>query len=75
MDGSTGINTGVDPEADRVNSNKFYAYDAANGNVLVSTNGGTLFSNAATGFTAVPGWYLWAAGVRAVFGIRGCLAA
>ena len=41
---STGINTGVDPEADRVNSNKFYAYDATNGNVLVSTNGGTSFS-------------------------------
>ncbi len=68
---STGINTGVDPEADRVNSNKFYAYDAANGNVLVSTNGGASFANAATGFTAVPSWLLWAAGIKAVFGIEG----
>jgi hypothetical protein len=68
---STGINAGVAPEADRVNSNKFYAYDAANGNVLISTNGGVSFSNAATGFGAVPSWNLWTSGIRAVFGIEG----
>jgi hypothetical protein len=68
---STGINVGVAPEADRVNSNKFYAYDAANGNVLISTNGGVSFSNAATGFGAVPNWNLSTSGIRAVFGIEG----
>jgi hypothetical protein len=68
---STGINTGIDPVADRVNSNKFYAYDAANGNVLASTNGGVSFSTTATGFNAVPSWLLWAAGINAVFGIEG----
>lgn len=36
------------PVGDPVNSNKFYAYNSANGAVMVSTNGGSSFSQAST---------------------------
>ncbi|MFD2034678.1 T9SS type A sorting domain-containing protein [Belliella marina] len=36
------------PVADPVNSNKFYAYNPSNGAVMVSSNGGTSFSQAGT---------------------------
>ncbi|QJB39025.1 T9SS type A sorting domain-containing protein [Chitinophaga oryzae] len=36
------------PAGDPVNSNKFYAYNPGNGAVMVSTNGGSSFSQAAT---------------------------
>ena len=40
------------PVGDPVNSNKFYAYNPGNGAVMVSTNGGTSFSQA----ESVAGW-------------------
>ncbi len=68
---STGISSGLAVVSDRVTSTKFYAYDAANGNILVSTNSGASFATAATGFNAVPSYYLWATGIKAIYGIAG----
>ena len=45
----TGLGSGdVRPAADPVNASKFYVYDAADGSVKVSTNGGASFSTAST---------------------------
>jgi hypothetical protein len=44
-----GISTSVRVVADRVNANKFYAFDSANGAVYASTDGGATFSSRATG--------------------------
>jgi hypothetical protein len=56
---ATGVPAGSIVESDRVNANKFYAFNA--GTFYVSTNGGTSFTVASTGlpisgqFKAVPG--------------------
>lgn len=44
------------PVADRVNPLKFYVYDAMNGQVLVSTDGGVPFAVTATGFIRTDGY-------------------
>ena len=69
---SAGVNKGtLKPVADRVNPKKFYAYDAEDGKMLVSTNGGVSFTTAATNLPTVPGWLLWAASVYPVPGVEG----
>jgi hypothetical protein len=61
------------PVADRVNPLKFYVYDALNGQVLVSTNGGASFTIAATGFIHTEGYLVGDAQLGAVFGKEGDL--
>ncbi|MHA6247459.1 xyloglucanase [Pontibacter sp. CAU 1760] len=56
------------PVADRVNSARFYTYDATSGQVLVSSDGGASFSRAASGLPAVPEWQLRRANLKSVFG-------
>ena len=68
---STGVNTGLTPVADRFNPSKFYVYDGANGNVLISTNAGASFSNAFTGLPAIPSYELYAGSIKTVFGKEG----
>ncbi|MFL5729176.1 MAG: T9SS type A sorting domain-containing protein [Cytophagaceae bacterium] len=68
---STGIGTGLEPVSDRVNPLKFYVYDAANGNVLSSTDGGVSFSVKTSGLPTVPSYLLWQTGIRTVFGMEG----
>ncbi|WP_291911931.1 RICIN domain-containing protein [Chitinophaga sp. CB10] len=68
---SSGIPAGLKPVADRVNAQKFYAYDMVNGRVWVSTNGGASFSIQATGLPAVPDYQAWLARIRTVFGVEG----
>ncbi|MBX9853798.1 MAG: T9SS type A sorting domain-containing protein, partial [Cytophagaceae bacterium] len=70
---STGLPAGLEPVADRVNANKFYAYDAQTGQVYVSSNGGATFTAGATGLPTVPGWQLGDANLVAVFGNEGHL--
>jgi xyloglucan-specific exo-beta-1,4-glucanase len=65
---SSGVPAGAAVESDRVNANKFYAFNA--GTFYISTNGGTSFTVAATGlpasaqFKAVAGkeGHIWLAG-------------
>ncbi|SDL20146.1 Por secretion system C-terminal sorting domain-containing protein [Siphonobacter aquaeclarae] len=59
------------PISDRVNSQKFYAYDAVNGRVWVSTNGGASFSIQASGLPTVPDYLAWQTRIRSVFGVEG----
>ncbi|TDN40527.1 T9SS type A sorting domain-containing protein [Hymenobacter sp. UV11] len=61
------------PIADRVNPLKFYVYDAMNGQVLVSTNGGAAFTVATTGFIRTDGYLVGDAQLGAVFGKEGDL--
>ncbi len=61
------------PIADRVNPLKFYVYDALNGQVLVSTDGGASFTVATTGFIHTDGYLVGDAQLRAVFGKEGDL--
>ena len=66
---STGITAGLVPFADRVNPLKFYVYDALNGKVFVSVDGGISFAVKATGLPSVPGYQLSAASINIVTGI------
>jgi hypothetical protein len=68
---ATGISSGQAVTGDKVNSNKFYGYNATTGVFLVSTNGGVSFANAATGLPTLQSWELWLAQTRSVFGIEG----
>ena len=68
---STGISSGQAVVADAVNSNKFYGYNALSGVMLVSTDGGATFSNAATGLPTLQSWELGLGQASAVFGIEG----
>jgi hypothetical protein len=68
---STGISSGQAVVADAVNSNKFYAYNALSGAMLVSTDGGAAFSTTVTGLPALQSWELWMAQASTVFGIEG----
>jgi hypothetical protein len=58
---STGAPAGLRIASDRVNSNKFYGYDAPSGSVFVSTDGGTTFVRGATGLPSDPGDPGWTA--------------
>jgi hypothetical protein len=68
---ATGISSGLASTGDKVNGNKFYSYNASTGVFLVSTNGGSSFSNGAAGLPTLQSWELWMAQARAVFGIEG----
>jgi len=68
---SSGIVSGLTPVADRVNAQKFYAYDGVNGNVYTSTNGGASFTITANGLPVVPSYNIWMANMIAVFGREG----
>ena len=68
---STGVSSGQAVVADAVNNNKFYGYNALSGVMVVSTDGGATFSNAATGLPIHPDWELWVAQASTVFGIEG----
>ena len=70
---STGLGTDLRPVADRVNPNKFYAYDAVNGTVYTSTDGGASFAISATGLPQLPNYDLGSASLKAVFGKEGNL--
>ena len=70
---SAGIVIGMKVVADRVNPKKFYAYDAANGRVFASTDGGASFTIITTGVPTLPGWALGPGSVKAVFGNEGHL--
>jgi hypothetical protein len=59
--------------ADRVNPRKFYAYDAANGIVYASTDGGASFTVATNGVPTVRDWTLIPPSVKTVFGNEGHL--
>ncbi|WP_347158404.1 xyloglucanase [Pontibacter chitinilyticus] len=59
------------PETDRVNAKKVYLYDAEDGKVLVSKDGGASFAAGAGGMKSVPSWQTWAASVKAVPGVEG----
>jgi xyloglucan-specific exo-beta-1,4-glucanase len=48
----TGLPTGMTPVADPVNPNDYYAIDSSTGVLYRSTDGGEMFSEAATGLTA-----------------------
>ncbi len=68
---SGGIPAELKPVSDRVNSQKFYVYDAVNGNVWVSTDGGVSFSVQASGLPTVYGYQAWQTRIRTVFGVEG----
>ncbi len=68
---ATGISNGEAITGDKVNSNKFYGYNASTGVFHVSTNAGVSFSNGATGLPTLQSWELWMAQTCAVFGIEG----
>ncbi|MEO6732012.1 MAG: T9SS type A sorting domain-containing protein [Ferruginibacter sp.] len=70
---SAGTSSGLRIIADRVNTQKFYSYDDAAGNVLVSTNGGAAFSLASSGLPTLPGYNSWQASLKSVFGVEGDL--
>lgn len=63
----------VSPMADRVNPNKFYAYDGVNGRMWVSTDGGKTFSQGVGGLPGVPSWSTQDGNVTAVPGYEGDL--
>lgn len=67
--GSVPVN--LKPISDRVNSQKFYAYDPVNGRIWVTTNGGGAFSIQATGLPTVPSYQTWLTRIRTVFGVEG----
>lgn len=69
----TGLPTGLNPVADRVNSNKFYAYDAVNGKVYYSTNGGVSFTLSSTSLPTLPSYSSNDGVLKAVFGQEGQL--
>lgn len=66
-----GVPANLKPISDRVNSQKFYAYDPVNGRIWVSTNGGSSFSIQATGLPTVPDYQAWLTRIRTVFGSEG----
>ncbi|THU38142.1 exo-alpha-sialidase [Niastella caeni] len=68
---ATGISSGQAVTGDKVNSNKFYGYNATTGICHVSTNGGVSFSDGATGLPLLQSWELWMAQTRSVFGVEG----
>jgi hypothetical protein len=63
----------VSPVADRVNPNKFYAYNSVAGQIWVSIDGGKTFSQGVGGLPGVPDWSLEDGNVTAVLGYEGDL--
>ncbi len=57
--------------SDRVNSNKFYYYDAVAGTLWVSVNKGQTFAAAASGLPVLPGWGYGDGTIASPFGIEG----
>jgi len=70
---SAGLPNDLAPVADRVNSKKFYGYDAVNGAAYVSADGGVHFARTATGLPTFPSYNLSGANLKAVFGQEGNL--
>lgn len=68
-----GMPAGLEIVADRVNSSKFYAADALNGRVWVSTNGGVSFALGATGLPTLPSYLLGDCKIKANFATEGDL--
>lgn len=57
--------------SDRVNPNKFYAYDALSGTILVSEDGGKSFEVTSKSQRSVPEYELQYASIQTVFGHEG----
>jgi hypothetical protein len=70
---SAGLLNDLNPVADRVNPQKFYAYDAIDGLVYASEDGGAHFSLTATGLPTFPSYDLSGSSLKAVFGREGNL--
>ena len=69
---SSGIPAGLKPIADRVNNSTFYAFDAVNGRVYRSTNGGANFTVAnSTLLPALPSYSTGDGDLRTPFGHAG----
>lgn len=68
---ASGLPAGIKPVADRVNPIKFYGYDAGQGKIYRSTDGGITFSVASSGLPTAFSWELWKTGIKAVPGIEG----
>lgn len=66
-----GLPAGLEPVADRVNANKFYAIDWATGNLWASTNGGAAWSTVATGLGTLPSYQAGDASLKAALGKDG----
>ena len=70
---SAGIVAGLKVVADRVNSAKFYAYNAANGTFYTSTNRAISFTVTSGGLPTIPAGATYPGAVKAVFGNEGHL--
>jgi hypothetical protein len=63
----------ISPVADRINAEKFYAYDGINGQLWISSNGGKTFQKGVGNLPAVPSWLPQDGNVNAVSGYEGDL--
>jgi hypothetical protein len=70
---SVGLPNDLEPVADRVNPQKFYAYDAIDGAAYASLDGGAHFSLTQSGLPAFPSYNLSGSSLKAVFGREGNL--
>jgi len=75
-DGSTWTACGggvplISPIADRVNTEKFYAYDGINGQLWISSDGGKTFQKGVENLPIVPSWLPQDGNVTAVSGYEG----
>ena len=61
------------PVSDRVNSNKFYVYDAVNGALWISTNAGAAFTKSTYAFPVLPSYLAGDGGAYPVFSTEGDL--
>jgi photosystem II stability/assembly factor-like uncharacterized protein len=68
---STGIPSSIFLAADRVNSLKFYGYDAISGIFYVSTDGGLSFQQKASDLPKLPDYETWMTMVKPVYGKEG----
>jgi hypothetical protein len=69
----SGLVQNLKPVADRVNPNKFYAYDQIVGRLFASTDGGMTFAVKATGLPTQAYWYQSPISLKAVLGREGDL--
>lgn len=63
----------LQPAADRVNPSTFYIYDAEQGGMYVSHDGGTSFTSTYTGLPSLADWQLNGASITAAPGFEGHL--
>jgi photosystem II stability/assembly factor-like uncharacterized protein len=63
----------ISPVADRINAEKFYAYDGINGQLWISSNGGKTFQKGVGNLPGVPSWLPQDGNVNAVSGYEGDL--